>query len=84
MFLDLGSGRTVGTNKCVNSFSDPILIQTLPPPQTPTPTHHHIPTGTAHPSSSILSAILWCHRVGFTLTKRASIGGMKLFLTSST
>lgn len=46
--------------------------------------HPHIPVERGHPSSSNLRAILWCHRVGFTLTKRASIGGIKLFLTSST
>lgn len=44
--------------------------------------HLHRPEGIGQPSSSNFSAILWCHWVGLILTKRASIGGMKLFLTS--
>ena len=38
--------------------------------------------GSKQPSSSSLRLILWYHWVGFILTYRASIGGMKLFLTS--
>lgn len=44
--------------------------------------HLYLPAGIWQPRSSSLSEILWCHRVGFILTNRASIGGMKLFLTS--
>ena len=35
-----------------------------------------------HPSSSIFMAIFCCHWVGFTLIKRAIIGGKKLLRTS--
>lgn len=35
------------------------------------------------PMSSTFKAILWCHFLGTTRTYRATIGGMKLFLTGS-